>query len=401
MDISVIENILSRTSSGKDYKNYCLVCRAWYVIINKLFPGGDKFCNHLITLLAKLPDYSLVDGSTDERSTNKHWDYTHLSRNRNITLEYIADNPDKPWTGFGLSSNPNITQEYIESHPEIDWNYDGMIFNKSISCNFLIKNIDKILTKNNIVYVRDITWDIVENNPAIWDYTALSFAPCVTLDIVKNNPNKPWNYNYIVMHNPNITWENIHELPKNMVSIFCKNPNVFNGIENYEHYENLIDYNALSGNYKITEEYVLKNLDKPWNYCILSIYINKISWKLLGATLDKPWDYPNLSLKMNLTVDEFKKVIDKPWNCIRLSGVITWDYVLEFPNGLPNGENWDYLVMSTNYNIPLETIFKNPEKNWSYYYLSSRRDLTWQDVVNHPEISWRFQALSHNTFGKV
>jgi hypothetical protein len=66
------------------------------------------------------------------------------------------------------------------------------------------------------------------------------------LEIVKANPDKPWNYNGLSL-NPNITWE-----------IVCKNP------------------------------------DEPWNYYYLSFNPN-ITWKIVKANIDKPWDYYMLS----------------------------------------------------------------------------------------------------------
>ena len=69
--------------------------------------------------------------------------------------------------------------------------------------------------------------------PALWD-------------IVKANPDKPWNY-YCLSRNPNITWDIVQANP-----------------------------------------------DKPWNYEWLSINPN-ITWDIVKANPDKPWDYFDLS----------------------------------------------------------------------------------------------------------
>ena len=31
--------------------------------------------------------------------------------------------PDKPWDWEGISRNPNITMEFIEANPDKDWNW--------------------------------------------------------------------------------------------------------------------------------------------------------------------------------------------------------------------------------------------------------------------------------------
>ena len=44
----------------------------------------------------------------------------------------------------------------------------------------------------------NITWDIVKTNPdKPWDYSGLSVNPNITWDIVLANPDKPWNYRWL------------------------------------------------------------------------------------------------------------------------------------------------------------------------------------------------------------
>jgi hypothetical protein len=59
----------------------------------------------------------------------------------------------------------------------------------------------------------NITWEIVRDNPdKNWNWISLSRNPNITWEIVQNNPDKPWNWVYL-SKNPNITWEIIKDNP--------------------------------------------------------------------------------------------------------------------------------------------------------------------------------------------
>ena len=63
---------------------------------------------------------------------------------------------------------------------------------------FVLKYEDKInwrfLSQNSI-----ITWNIVKDNPdKPWDWYALLFNPNITWDIVVDNPDKPWGWNWVI-----------------------------------------------------------------------------------------------------------------------------------------------------------------------------------------------------------
>jgi hypothetical protein len=65
----------------------------------------------------------------------------------------------------------------------------------------LIKE-DKISNFSHIV-----TWEIVKDNPDLpWDWDGLSGNPNITWEIVKSNLDKPWSW-VGLSWNPNITWE--------------------------------------------------------------------------------------------------------------------------------------------------------------------------------------------------
>ena len=54
-------------------------------------------------------------------SDKLNWE--RISRNPNISMDIIENNPDKPWDWHGISRNPNITMDIIEKYPDKHWNW--------------------------------------------------------------------------------------------------------------------------------------------------------------------------------------------------------------------------------------------------------------------------------------
>ena len=78
-----------------------------------------KRSNHLLTLLKMFPD--------------KPWDCNWLSKNPNITWEYICANPEIEWNYYWLCMNKNITWEIVQAHPNRPWNYKNLSRNSNIT----------------------------------------------------------------------------------------------------------------------------------------------------------------------------------------------------------------------------------------------------------------------------
>jgi hypothetical protein len=62
---------------------------------------------------------------TVELFPNKGWDWTQLSRNPEITPEFVEKHPEMPWVWgeYGLSMNLSITLDFIEKHIHGPWDW--------------------------------------------------------------------------------------------------------------------------------------------------------------------------------------------------------------------------------------------------------------------------------------
>ena len=69
--------------------------------------------------------------------------WRNLSRNPNITMNMIKDNPDKPWDWDNISSNPNITMDMISDNPDKPWNWKCISRNPNLTIDIITKNPDK------------------------------------------------------------------------------------------------------------------------------------------------------------------------------------------------------------------------------------------------------------------
>ena len=83
-----------------------------------------------------------------EKYPNKPWGWDGISRNPNITMEFIEKYPNKPWDWGGISMNPNITMEIFEKNPNKPWDWSRISRNPNITMEFIEKKLDKINFKS-------------------------------------------------------------------------------------------------------------------------------------------------------------------------------------------------------------------------------------------------------------
>ncbi|RKO94006.1 hypothetical protein BDK51DRAFT_45127 [Blyttiomyces helicus] len=202
------------------------------------------------------------------------------------------------------------------------------------------------------------------------------------MDIVAANPDKPWNYDRLsenLSKHPNITIEIIKNNPEkwNFLSL-CHNPN-------------------------ITMEFINSKPRKPWNYKVLSanpnitidiVKANPCSCEGDHFECEKPWDYGCLSQNPNITIDIVNST-RKHWNYASLSTNpnVTIDVIYAYPH-----KPWNWMCLSKNPNITMEMVIANPEKPWRYEGLSANPNLTFEFVNANSDKPWDYWQISQNRF---
>ena len=135
---------------------------------------------------------------------------------------------------------------------------------KTIKCR--LNNINKYIQRKWEEYY----WNFICKYSHKVDWKNISSNPNITIEIIGNNPDKPWDWVFISA-NPNITMEIIDNSP-----------------------------------------------DKPWDWWNISQKSN-ITMEIIENNPDKPWDWNLISINPNITMEFIEKYSDKPWNWTGIS----------------------------------------------------------------------------------
>ena len=215
------------------------------------------------------------------------WNYYKLSKNPNLTEEFILKYPYKKWdiwyliendkiTNFNaLTKFKNIDQYIIRKYPNKPWDWKwinkGIGFDYSYSA-FIVAfgnlGYDLNLTEEYILKYPYQNWDIIYliDNNKITNFKALSKFKCMNYFVIKKYPNKLWDWEWLI-ENTNIHVEK------------------YISLDIIEKYSYKWDYWELSKNPNIIEKFILKY---PYQYWDIEYLIgnNKITdFKMLNIML--------------------------------------------------------------------------------------------------------------------
>ena len=202
-------------------------------------------------------------------------------------LTHYLQNKDKLWDYYELCGNPQVNVDIIKEFPYV---YDFTLSdNINLSWNYIINKKNKIN----------------------WNWNRISSNPCITWDIIQNNPHEMWDYTGIS--------EN-----KNLEDILELHNRDFLTLEN----KICMFYMSCNSNvnFDIIQEYNNLNWDP---YCVS--FNPNVTWDIVIDNPQYPWDINGLALNPN----------------------ITWDIVEQYPNGPHDKKNhnnpfWDYKFLSRN-----------------------------------------------------
>jgi hypothetical protein len=288
-----------------------------------------------------------------KRHENEKWDYYHLSGNPQVSLLNLEEL--KYINYASLSKNPNITMEYVINEIKkwdntTDWCYQNLSSNSSI------------------------TIEDVKNYKLPWNYYSLSKNPNITIDIIENNPSIMWNA-FGFSSNINMDIETYKYCVKNGEKIFLR-----------KSFIKEISISMLSTNQSITYHDVLNYPGEEWSVVGLSqnpsislydilYYLSKnpctqknidkcidnlsenpsVKWSDIEEHPYLNWNLEKISSNPNITWDIIQSNPQIGWNRCGLSmnPNITWDIVEQYPNGpfhdaTYNTQYWDYKLLSLN-----------------------------------------------------
>ncbi len=245
----------------------------------------------------------------------------NICSNKNFDLIFFKKHPELRIDYQLLSYNPNITLDYIVENKYCFWN--DVVLNKTLGRN--IKNYilyDNYYNELHRFYKLDILYEIYET----WDnllyiekhfnhkirYELLSMNKNISWDIIINNINEDWNFEYLVIYNKNITVEIVLNNKKyfnnNCVKLLTKNKYIkWSEIVKYDNYIEW-NYTDLSLNINITIDIVLNNINKKWCFNRLSSNPN-ITIDIILQHKNFKWSMYWYSFNPNIRLNDIDKMI--------------------------------------------------------------------------------------------
>lgn len=188
---------------------------------------------------------------------NWHWGNC-MSRNPNLTLDFIKRHLDKPWRIYNLAYHHGLQID------DILWLADTLKHTECYSYEGGIHAADEELWSGLSLHP-DMTFELVQKfqDKGFTDARISSKHVNVTMEIVKQHPEYDWDF-WNMTKNPNLTWD-----------------------------------------------FVSNNLDKDWNWEVLS-QLNFVTEKIIEQHLECPWDWDGILFCLSdLSFEFLERHIDK------------------------------------------------------------------------------------------
>lgn len=229
--------------------------------INKNMDGFFQSFKDLVIFTQSVPLWVILNSPT------RKWNWVFVSGRIDVTTSIIDAYPNKPWH-FGRLSK-HIPLEYINKNIDRPWNWSTIARRNDLYIDYVIQNQDK--------FKRDDWW-------------MLSANPNITIDMVEKYPDLPWRWDGL-SRNTNMTINIVNSYPD----------------DNWT-WDNLSEHMNIYS--------VLANLDKPWDWYILTDR-EDVTWEIIyrfivdPITKERvPWDWVLLMEDGNDKVpEEFKQLI--------------------------------------------------------------------------------------------
>ena len=230
-----------------------------------------------------------------------------------------------------------------------------------------------------------------------WKYLSTNPHQLFTFDFVLRNKNNPW------------CWERL-SYNKSVITSWAMVT---------DHPEIPWDYTGLTTQPWLTWDIVVNDLDKPWDFYVLSTRSDIATWEIVSthpalpwswsamctknlsvcksiqhiqAHPDMPWDWYGLSQNTDIATPEIiDRHFDLPWDWegLSLNTAITPEFIEAHID-----QPWDWTELSMNPHINMDFVEKHIDKPWDWDELSTSSSLSWEFITRHLDKAWSFEAIS-------
>lgn len=171
---------------------------------------------------------------------NFHWDWPAFESEHCISTKFISENMEKPWNFSAFTDKfieDKVSIDFISKYSDKDWNWRKLTIyfgihiaekypqlpwvwtyffeHKMMRRIFLEDNLELVLKNWKKIslhyFYRDFPEIVLKYPKPFWGPD--NFSYCARWDIIETNPDYPWNWNIISRYNPNITPEIVKNNP--------------------------------------------------------------------------------------------------------------------------------------------------------------------------------------------
>ena len=298
--------------------------------------------------------------------------FSNLSRNPNISLERVLNNPHYPWSIIELSANPRINYTMVKNTEYLPWNYDVLSLNSSITWFDIMSDPHLPWNWRNLAEKDGITIDIIRLKADVLNRRSLIHNPSVSLEIIENNPDINWDYQEIPMRK-DLDFDLLLDLcQKYSIVLLCQHWLViseqkyitWNIVQENPQYA--WNFNSLSRNPNITVDILINNRQYPFSFKHFTFNDNCTFRDVLQYP-EENWDWEHISENL-IKPEDFIQHANLPfcYNSIQMNSQFTFEDIINIPLLMPN---MNYI--SLNPSIKLRDIRENKGYTWDWFWLCS------------------------------
>lgn len=269
-----------------------------------------------------------------------------------------------------ISYNPNLTIEFIkENIDNCEWKWEAISAHKNMTMDIIKQNFELPWNADGMSRNPNLTISFIKEHPHLnWNYTSIMMNENITFTDVINNPDLPFVLQWLpfknipleyIATNPNPEWDWYHLTKWKSVSDIIKNPNI------------TWNYVAVSGKKGVPIDFIIANLEKfkPLDTCMLKISQNAQLEDIINHP-ELPWDFEGIASNPHIT-EEF----------------IIANFEKFTRSGLES--------LSQNTALTINIIRKYKDK-LKWREIAQNAKFTQQDIENNPDLPWREPFLNPN-----
>lgn len=359
----------------------------------------------------------------------------YLSKNINLTREFIDENKDIKWHFHEVTQNPSVKESYW-TNPPSNFNYYNN-FSDRITIEFYEKNkgyyrthqlVEKFPLDYIINHINKNSYSPFASN---WDY--ISLHPDLNIDFVNKNPQYPWCYRTLCL-NPNINPEDmkkryniflkiledkVKELSKQEHYIIINHSSKLKSIKDYEKHEEIVKNKygqdiivnvQTDDDFKEEEPKIIFNSrtfewDDLKNYDIGSIKkylllkdIHKIrknlskkfknDRKYIFYLIKNDVSWRNLTYNPNTKLEFIFENLEQKFDWKYLSRIVKTETIEEYPSPL-----WDMEEHCEYADVDIEYVKNNKNIMWSWIGLSRNKNFTCKTIWENKNENWYWHIV--------